>query len=140
MGRLARLMPRRRPVRDSGAVAVEFALILPIFLLLVFAVIDFGRMLNAQITLTEAAREGARTAAVTRSKDDAETRAEQIAAQSLGAVGIEANARACPVRYNEDAVAETVVTYNFAYITPLGILIGSDGTTLTGEAVMPCLH
>ena len=58
----------RRPAdghaRDRGSVAVEFALLLPLLLLLVFGIIDFGRALNAQITLTQAAREGARLAAL----------------------------------------------------------------------------
>ena len=59
---------RRRPARNSphdrGAAAVEFALLLPVLLLLVFGIIDFGRALNAQVTLTQAAREGARMAAL----------------------------------------------------------------------------
>ena len=39
-------------------------MVLPLLLLIVFGIIDFGRLLNAQITLTQAAREGARLAAV----------------------------------------------------------------------------
>ena len=54
----------RNTPRDRGAAAVEFALLLPVLLLLVFGIIDFGRALNASITLTQAAREGARLAAV----------------------------------------------------------------------------
>jgi len=49
---------------DRGSAAVEFAMVLPLLLLLVFGIIDFGRMLNAKITLNEAAREGARSAAL----------------------------------------------------------------------------
>jgi len=43
---------------------VEFALVLPIFLLLVIGVIEFGRAWNLQQTITDAAREGARRAVV----------------------------------------------------------------------------
>src|ERR1035441_8138778 len=50
--------------RERGAAAVEFALLLPVLLLLVFGIVDFGRALNAQITLTQAAREGVRLAAL----------------------------------------------------------------------------
>jgi len=39
---------------------VEFALILPVFLLLVFGVLDFGRAVYADSTISNAAREGAR--------------------------------------------------------------------------------
>ena len=51
---------RHRGAGDRGAAAVEFALLLPLLLLIVFGLIDFGRALDAQITLTQAAREGAR--------------------------------------------------------------------------------
>ncbi|MFD0742698.1 TadE/TadG family type IV pilus assembly protein [Phytohabitans flavus] len=51
---------RRRRPRDRGATAVEAALVLPLVLLIAFGIIDFGRMLNAQIRVTEAAREAAR--------------------------------------------------------------------------------
>ncbi|MBT8216030.1 MAG: pilus assembly protein, partial [Acidimicrobiia bacterium] len=40
--------------RESGAAMVEFALILPLLLLLVFGTIEFGRAYNAQNTLTHA--------------------------------------------------------------------------------------
>src|SRR5215469_15927355 len=49
---------------ERGAAAVEFALLLPLLLLLVFGIIDFGRAINAQITITQAAREGARAHAL----------------------------------------------------------------------------
>jgi Flp pilus assembly protein TadG len=48
----------------TGAAAVEFALVLPIILLLLFGIIEFGRAWNVRQTLTDAAREGARLAAV----------------------------------------------------------------------------
>ena len=43
--------------RDVGASAVEMAIVLPLLVLLVFGIIDFGRMLNAQIEISQAARE-----------------------------------------------------------------------------------
>jgi Flp pilus assembly protein TadG len=43
---------------------VEFALTLPIFLLLIFGLIDMGRFVFGQSTLSQAAREGARLGAV----------------------------------------------------------------------------
>jgi Flp pilus assembly protein TadG len=47
--------------RRGGQAVVEFALILPIFVLLVFAAIEFGRAYYDLHLLTTAAREGART-------------------------------------------------------------------------------
>jgi hypothetical protein len=46
--------------KDLGAAAVEFALILPLVVLLVFGLIDFGRLFFVKISLTSASREAAR--------------------------------------------------------------------------------
>ncbi len=43
-----------------GTAAVEFALVAPVFFLLVFGMIEFGRMVMVQQVLTNASREGAR--------------------------------------------------------------------------------
>ena len=48
---------------ECGAAAVEFALVLPVLLLLVFGMIDFGRLLFTRNNLQSAVREGARIAA-----------------------------------------------------------------------------
>jgi Flp pilus assembly protein TadG len=53
---------RRRRQRDDGAVVVEAALILPILLMLVFGIIEFGMLFRANTTVSQAARAGARTA------------------------------------------------------------------------------
>jgi Flp pilus assembly protein TadG len=45
-----------------GAAAVEFAFVAPVFILLVFGMIEFGRAIMVQQILTNAAREGARVA------------------------------------------------------------------------------
>jgi len=45
-----------------GAAAVEFAVIAPVFFLLIFGMIEFGRMVMVQQIITNASREGARIA------------------------------------------------------------------------------
>jgi Flp pilus assembly pilin Flp len=50
--------------REDGAAAVEFALLLPLLVLLLFGFIQFGLAFNARIQATNAAREAARLAAV----------------------------------------------------------------------------
>lgn len=52
----------RKPRR--GAAVVEFAIVAPVFILLVFGMIEFGRMVMVQQMLTNASREGARMAVV----------------------------------------------------------------------------
>jgi Flp pilus assembly protein TadG len=50
--------------REDGAAAVEFALLLPLLVLLLFGIIEFGLAFNTRIQATNAAREGARMAVV----------------------------------------------------------------------------
>lgn len=49
---------------DRGAAALEFGLILPVLVLLVFGVIAFGYMLSFRQAMSQAAAEGGRAAAV----------------------------------------------------------------------------
>ncbi|HUG68005.1 MAG TPA: TadE family protein [Pirellulaceae bacterium] len=46
--------------KQRGAAAVEFAAVAPIFVLLLFGMLEFGRMVMVQQILTNATREGAR--------------------------------------------------------------------------------
>ena len=57
-----RTVGRRR--RERGQSLVETAIVFPILLLLLAAVVDFGRAFDAYIVLTNAAREGARYGAI----------------------------------------------------------------------------
>jgi Flp pilus assembly pilin Flp len=50
--------------REDGAAAVEFALLLPLLVLLLFGFIQFGVAFNTRIQATNAAREAARAAVI----------------------------------------------------------------------------
>lgn len=54
----------RRSERESGQALVEFALILPLFLMLIFGIIQFGIGLNYWLDLNRIANQGARWAVV----------------------------------------------------------------------------
>ena len=49
---------------ERGAAAVEMALVMPLLILMLMGIIDFGRIFNGEIQLSQAAREGARIAAL----------------------------------------------------------------------------
>jgi Flp pilus assembly protein TadG len=53
---------RKRRRGDRGQSLVEFALVIPLFLLILFGILEFGFLLYSRITLINATREGARTA------------------------------------------------------------------------------
>ena len=59
---------------DRGAAAVEMALVMPLLILMVMGIIDFGRIFNGEIQLSQAAREGARVAALGFSETNVKTR------------------------------------------------------------------
>lgn len=57
-------MSQKCPPNASGQALVEMALILPMLLVLVIGLLEFGRAFNAHQAVTDAAREGARQAVV----------------------------------------------------------------------------
>lgn len=59
------------PGRDRGAAAVEFALVLPVLVMLLVGIVDFGMATNAQAIAGNAARDGARAASLGAKKADA---------------------------------------------------------------------
>jgi Flp pilus assembly protein TadG len=64
MTNLRRRYPNTRS--DAGQAFVEFALVLPILCVLLFGIIQFGITYNNYVTITDAARAGARKGAVSR--------------------------------------------------------------------------
>ena len=64
-------MSRRRQLKEErGQAMVEFAIVLPIFVVLLFGIIQFGIVFSNYETLTDATRAGARVAAVSRNNAD----------------------------------------------------------------------
>ncbi len=126
---------------DRGAAAVEFALLLPLLLLIVLGIIDFGRMLNAQQTLTQAAREGARLVALDQPNVPSRT---QAAATGLSPVGVSIPSACAPgAGPGSNGVVQT--SYSFTFTPGLGSIVGLFGgtglsgqITLSAQGVMPC--
>ncbi len=150
---MSRLIDDHRP---WGQALVEFALVFPIFLIIVVGLVDVGRAVFAQNTLTNAAREGARTAIV--NQDVATVRARTAAqAISLGLAATDITVRyylddgsipvasetlpasdaACDATFVAiDCVAVVRARFAWSAITPLvGQLVGPQ--TLTATSAQP---
>lgn len=127
------LRSRRASGNDRGAAAVEFAIVLPLLLLLVFGIIDFGRAYNTTVSLSGAAREGARALALGDSNWQSIT---VNAAPTVSGVTV-SSPTGSPCSPGDPA--EVQATHTFDYLTPLPNLAGLTGSvTLTGRGVMRC--
>ncbi len=120
----------RKARGDRGAMLVETAMVLPILILLIFGIVEFGRAYNTQITLTHSAREGVRELAITQDPGQAATTAKN-AATSLDPAQISVTTTTCTV----GSPVELTVSYPFTYDIPL---FGSNTINMTGTGVMRC--
>lgn len=125
------------PSRDRGASAVEFALVLPILLLLVLGIIEFGRAYHVQTTLSNAARDGVRVMALQDSATAAISSAKSSASPlDLSTAEIVVTPTAgCSAAVTGSGIASVTITYPFALIS--GFLPIND-LTLTGKGTMRC--
>ena len=115
---------KNRRFGEKGQNLVEFAMVVPIFLILVFAIVDFGMGFHAWITVTNAAREGARIGAVGADSATIEARvvdtASSLVAEDIAVTVV--NAQGAP----GEAVSVDV-DYEYELITPLSNLLGIFG-------------
>jgi Flp pilus assembly protein TadG len=139
----------RRTRRRGGQALVEFALIIPLFLLVLVAIFDLGRAVFAYNTLTNAAREGARTAIVNQYKPSIVARAKQQTAivelndPSVQVDFWQVNADGTPNTSSQCALVAVgclaVVSFEATYqpITPfVSNIIFKNGVTMTARAVL----
>lgn len=97
--------------KERGAVAVEMALLLPLLLLLLVGIIEFGRVLNVQVSLSQAAREGARNAAIHYNDDELDVEGAALgAAPSLAGLGVAVTHNAGSCAPGADVTVNTNVT------------------------------
>lgn len=120
--------PARAPGRARGQSLVEFALVLIPLMLLILGVVQFGLIFNSYVTMTNAAREGARTGTIyvydrTLSKTQNDTnRDAAIRASVLGSMNL--LAKTSP----QFAASDLTITYE----NPNGV---PDTETRTGQTV-----
>ena len=117
---------------EDGQTAVEFALVLPILAVLLFAIVEFGVTFHDYVTVTDASRVAARKAAVSRHLGDNGAAAEaagENAAASLDedAIGVDCNADDW-----EEPGSDVSCTVTYPYsIDVLGWVVANG--TLTSE-------
>jgi Flp pilus assembly protein TadG len=102
----------------------EFALVLPVLVVLLFGIIQFGVTFNQYLTLTDAVRAGARKAAVSRHQPDPV--AVTVAAVETAATDLKRANLVIGVASSWDAGDEVEVTASYPYsIKLMGVTIKS---------------
>jgi Flp pilus assembly protein TadG len=81
-------MGRRFRTREQGQALVEFTLVLPLFVVLVLAIVQFGIALNHYLVLTDAVRAGGRVASVSRLTPDAVGTTKQAVVEAAADIGL----------------------------------------------------
>jgi len=114
--------------KDLGQSLVELALILPVLMLILMGIVDFGRAFNARIIITNAAREGARYGAM-HPADEGGIKDRVINEAAGSGISIEADDVEVEFPNGTSEPGNPIrvtVTYDFSLITPL--LFGGDTT------------
>jgi Flp pilus assembly protein TadG len=141
-------MRQTRMVRgEQGQALVEMALVLPILLILVLGILEFGRAWNTKQVVTDAAREGARLAVV-QNNDITKDSVKAAIAIYLGRAGIPGTAVTIDFddddppagHWRESDEMQTVyvgVNYRFGFFGPLlEAVSGSDQITIASLITM----
>ena len=130
-----------RKRRERGQSLVETAVVFPILILLLAAIIDFGRAFDTYIVLTNAAREGARFGSA--NPELTEAQVQKIVIDDVLGSGtnitpiVEFDADNVVVVGQEAQSEEVTVTVTYPFELWFGRLIGIDTVTLTKASVMP---
>ena len=142
---IRRLITRSRR-EDSGAELIEFALVVPLLLLLVVGIIDFGFMFQRYEVVTNAAREGARLASLPGyAQADVNQRVQDyLTASGLTDTATIAYATSTQALAASGRIVELVTVtvdypYTYTLIGPIASLVGGSGwgtTTLRGQSTM----
>ena len=120
--------PSRRGPDDAGVVAVEFALVLPLLIVLLFTIILGGGVYLDQLNLQSAARNGARVGSVTPSSA-CSTATADLAGNDVGAV-------TCQLLQNCSS-GSVRVRLSAQQTVPLPI-VGDRNVTLTATSSYAC--
>ncbi len=122
----------------QGQALVEMALVLPILIMLIFGIVEFGRILNTHLVVTELSREGARKGAIGETDSNIVTTIQNNATASDLNVS-DLTITIDPVSAGKRARGTSVkveVTYQVDLIAPvIGTLIG-DPYPVTSQTTM----
>lgn len=120
---------------QEGQALVEFALILPILLLLVMGILQFGMMLNSYLSIENASREGARAGII--GSSDSEIKSTVIATSpSLDPNIVIVTITPTEANRKSGETLTVKVTYNYILNVPIISSIFNNVIELNGQTSM----
>ena len=126
------MITKARLRQEHGQSVAEFALVLPLMMLVLLGIVQFGMVFKQYITLTDAVREGARKAAVARHRTDRTTHVQNAvvtAGSDLGATFTTGNVSVASTwNHGEDVVVRATFPFD---INIIGIVVHSGTMTST---------
>lgn len=132
-----RLARRRIPASQRrGAAVVEFAIVSPVFFMLIIGMIEIGRALMVQQVLINAARVGARQAVMLTSSESAVLSAVTNYCTGVGVSHVTATVSPNPATAAAGAPITVTSTVSFGQVSWLPAPWFMGGKTLTSSAVM----
>ena len=138
---------RHRRDGESGAALVEFALVLPILLLLLLGMLDFGKAFNYWIDQTHLAHEGARWAVVNKNpgpgptlQDSMRLKANTTELLNGGTASVPNPVQVCigfpSGSSNVGDPVQVTVSVDYNWIPFIGNAIGMGTSTLSASSTM----
>jgi Flp pilus assembly protein TadG len=136
---------------ERGAAVVEFAVLLPVLLLILFGILDFGRAMNYKNELTQLANQAARSAAVNRNPSDGSAPfpdcsalksylSDPVNVDTSEIAGMIGDSSQNTVEITRGATVGDPVTVRltakFGFLPFIGNAMGAGSADLTGEATM----
>ena len=121
---------------ERGAVAIEMAIVLPLLLLTLGGIVDFGRMFFTQVVITNAAREGARAAVVLKTgSPNGDIQARALAAANGVPDASAAVITNCTGGSTGNAKVTVTAPMSWFFLPALGVSLPSS---ISRESVMGC--
>lgn len=123
---------------ERGAAAVEFALLLPVLMLILFGIIEFGMIMYSREVITNASREGARAGIVQSTAKPTVGEIQTIVTNYLTGTGVDPNSVTTNVAGAGLTAPNTLtvsVTYPYNFFVPAILGLGNT-ISLTGQTVM----
>jgi Flp pilus assembly protein TadG len=123
---------------ERGAAAVEFGIILPLLMLILFGIIEFGMIMYSREVITNASREGARTGIVQVTPKPTAGQIQAVVTNYLTGTVINPGTATISVTgagLTAPNTLDVTVTYPYNFFAP-GVLGLGNTITLTAKTVM----